>query len=183
MDRDNQGIIAKKYAKAFIELFSNHLLQPDELVQGIDKIETFIAYLNDHRKSLLFADLKLITIEKRQEIFHNLIDTFGLNLEFKKLTDLLVVHQRIFLLQDILKLIIKLYLDKINVIPFKVFSSHSISAVQENALIKFLESKSNKKVIIKSQLDKSLIAGLKAISTDFEWEHSIRQKLSLLNQT
>lgn len=183
MDRENQGIIAKKYAKAFVDLFSNQSFQQDQLAQDLDTIETFISYLHDHRKSLLFADLKLIPIKKRQDVFHNLIDTFGLKSVFTKLTDLLVIHQRIFMLHDVLKCIVRLYLDKVNVIPFTIFSSQNISASQEDALIKFLEVKSNKTVIIKSQLDTTLIAGLKALSTDSEWEHSIRQKLSLLHQT
>lgn len=181
MDRENQGIIATKYAEAFINLFSDKL----ELTvpEDIDKIETFISYLNEHRKSLFYADLKLLGLDKRQEILRKLIDKFELKSEFKKLTDLLVIHQRIFLLHDILRFIIQLYLDKINLIPFTVFSSHNLTTEQKQALIKFLELKSHKKVIIKSELDTSLIAGLKAISTDYEWEHSIRKKLSLLNQT
>lgn len=180
MDRENKDIIARKYAKAFINLFSDKL--DLRIPEDIDKINIFMSYLNDHIKSLFFADLKLISIEKRQEIFHTLIDKFELKSEFKKLTDLLVIHQRIFVLQDILKLIVQFYLDKANVIPFTVFTSHKISKDQEKALIKFLESKTDKKVIIKPKLDKQLIAGIKAISSAFEWEHSIRQKLNLLNQ-
>jgi len=181
VDRENQGIIARKYAQAFIDLFSNKL--DLRIPEDIDKINTFISYLHDHRKSLFYADLKLLKLQKRQEIFHELIDKFELKSEFKKLTDLLILHQRTFLLHDILELIVKLYLDKMNVIPFTVFTSHKISTGQEEALIAFLEQKSNKKVIIKSQLDKHLIAGIKAISPEFEWEHSIRKKLSLLSQT
>jgi len=174
-------IIARKYAQAFINLFSDTLNL--KIPEDIDKIKKFMSYLYDHRQSLFYADLKLLDKLKRQEILHELIDKFELKSEFKKLIDLLVLQQRVFLLHDILGFIVKLYLNKTNVMPFTLFSSHNISMTQEKKLIKFLESKSNKKVIIKFELDPKLIVGLKAISTELEWEHSIRQKLNLLNQT
>ena len=181
MDRENQAFIAKKYAKAFLKLFSSTLNL--QIPEDIYKIRTFISYLHDHRDSLFYADLKLLSVEKRQTILHNLIDKFNLPSLIKKLTDLLVLHQRVFLLDDILKSILKLYLDTNKITLFEVYSSHPLSPEHQEAFVQFLASKSNKNVIINSHLDPHLIAGLKAISTEFEWEHSIRKKLSLLNQT
>ncbi|MGZ9432523.1 F0F1 ATP synthase subunit delta [Mycoplasma sp. 613B] len=59
-----------------------------------------------------------------------------------------------------------------------VYSSHKLNKEYMDKIIDFIETKINKKVILKNEIDKKLIAGIKIIIDDLIFENSINSQLN-----
>lgn len=178
MNNENRLIIAKKYAQAFINIFKKKLVFDD-----LKKLESFSQYLRKNRNIFVYAKLSLIDISVKKEVFDKLLFSFNLGNFFSDLVNLLIKHNRISLLPEVLDNIIKIYKNDNNIMEFNVISSDKLTENRLNLIKTFLSNKTQKYIIIKEKIDPNLIAGLKIYSDEFEWQNSIRHRLNLLERS
>lgn len=173
----NQDIvIAKKYAQAFINIYGNALD-----TQMIEALEKFTSFIKSRHRVLFYMHLAFIPQETIKKTVHTLLSSYNLTMPITALVDLLIEQKRIYLLPAVITRIISLYKESHNSMDFIIASSHELSSEQLDELRAFLEQKTAKKINYKTVIDKRLIAGIKMYSDTFYWEHSIRKQLNGLS--
>lgn len=164
--------IARKYAIAFLNIYINKINEKDFL-----NLVTAFKFLKTHPDVLFFFFLPNLTLSVKNEIINTLFTKFDLNLEFKQLTDFLIENSRAFLFVDILREIILIYQERNSIILFDITSANELKDSDLKDIKYFLERKSGCKVIESYEIDKNLIAGIKAKSTTLLWEYSIAKQM------
>lgn len=173
----NQDIvIAKKYAQAFINIHGNSLDH-----QTIVSLEEFASFIKSRHRILFYMHLAFIPVDTIKKTIHTLLGSYHIGTPFISLVDLLIEQKRIYLLPYVISHIISLYKESHNNMDFVIASSHELTHDQLEQLRSFLERKTHKKINYKTVIDKRLIAGIKMYSDTFYWEHSIRKQLNGLS--
>lgn len=174
---DNKKILALKYARAFINIYIDSIN-----LQSFDNIKKLEKFFDAHRKSIYFLSVPNIKTETKEKFLNQIFEKFELKTILSPLIKILGQHKRIFLIDEILKNIRRLYKEQKNIIIFKISSSHPIKQDDIAIIEKFLESRTKKKIITSHKLDKSLIAGIKIKSSTFLWEYSIAKQCENLRK-
>jgi ATP synthase F1 delta subunit len=166
--------VAKKYAKAFLHCF------PHITFASIMNIEKAQQFLQDHRRALFFLQLPQFTEQTRLSMVEDLVAYFSLPQECVHILLLLLKHDRSFLIPEVLFFIVLLYKENNTIVDFIVKSSHHIDEKQKKTMALFLERNFGKKSICTFAIDNRLIAGIRAQSTEYIWEYSVRKQLQSL---
>lgn len=169
-------LIAKKYAQAFINIFSQEL-DP----QTIAKLEELVSFLDARQRVLFYMHLAFIPEATIKKTLYTILYNYHLDKPVTSLIDILITHKRIYLFPSVISNIISLYKENNNILDFTIASSHELSEMQLEELRMFLERKTGKTIYYKTLLDKRLIAGIKMYSDTLYWEHSIRKQLNALS--
>ncbi len=167
--------IAKKYACAFLNLFSGQITHAD-----ISKIVAAHTFLQDHRETLFFLQLPQFTDAVRLSMIEDLVGYCALPQECIKLFLLLTTHSRAFLIPDVLWYIEKFYKKRSDSTDFIVKSAHVLNDTQKDRVKAFLYAYLGKNGICTYVIDSSLIAGIRIQSSDYMWEYSVRKQLLCL---
>lgn len=173
-----QDMLAKKYARAWINLFSQTLD-----VSLIDNIDTLSTYLHENRAALFYVQLAGIDDSRTRKNFEELLAHFQVGHLFESLIELLLAHKRLFLLPMIFRYLYRLYLEKYNIMHFTIESAVDLSKEELVPLKLFLAKKTGKTIIFHTEIKRDLIAGLKVYSETLGFEHSIRQRLKAFSVT
>jgi ATP synthase F1 delta subunit len=167
-------VVAKKYAKAFLNSFSSITFA------DILKIETAQKFLQDHHRTLFFLQLPQYSDAVRLSMIEDLVGYFSLPQECIKIFLLLITHNRSYLIPEFLFFIALLYKERINVMDFSVKSAHSLDEKQKIKIKAFLDARSGKNSMCSYVIDKKLIAGIRVQSVGYMWEYSVRKQLHCL---
>jgi F0F1-type ATP synthase delta subunit len=176
---DSLGLaeVAKKYARAFINLFLDQIDR-----EQIYNLEKFIPFIQHNKNILFYLELSFIEEKTKEELMQQLVDKFHLALPFKKLFNTLIIDKRITLLVPILRSITQLYDAAKGIITFSVVAAHELSSNELKVIEHFLVSQTHKTVVLKKALDKRLIVGIKLLSNTLGWEHSVRKQLRAIER-
>ncbi|MBA2307603.1 F0F1 ATP synthase subunit delta [Candidatus Dependentiae bacterium] len=175
---DKYDILAKKYAKAFINLYSDTITE--ELAE---RIHLLGRYFHEHRRALLYVQITKLDGDATRKRFDTLFMSAGVDHMFASLIDMLLGDRRIFLLPRIMNFIYIFYLEKRSIIHFTIESAMDLDD-QELAIVKnFLEEQTGKQVRYRVKRNPGLIAGIKMYSDTLYFEHSIRKYLRILSTT
>jgi F0F1-type ATP synthase delta subunit len=101
---------------------------------------------------------------------------------FQPLTDLLLKHQRLFLLPGIIKQLQVLYRERKHIEVFSIKTSHALTNEQRDLLKKILEHKTNSHILTHHRCDSRLIAGIRMQSDTLLWEYSIAKQLRTIER-
>lgn len=170
-----EALIAKKYAKAFLNLFIDEISLKD-----YQRIVALRQFLKDRREVLTFLGLTQLEPLKKCAAFDFLIDKFKLPVSLKRLITILVEDKREYLFPTVLYYIELIYRQRKKILAFMVKSSASLDAVTLRIIEKFLERKTGQRILTEQIVDKSLIAGIRLISNQYLWEYSIAKRLRAL---
>lgn len=175
----NGGYLAlsKKYARAFISLFSS-ILTLDEL----DRAKRLSDFIKERKEALFYIQISVLDSNAVKEAFFKLLNQFKLNEAFIQLINILELHRRLFLLPMILNSIVTISKDRANIAEFIIESSHSLSESQIKILTDFLVEATGKKIIYSTKINRELIAGVKIYSDRFGWEHSVQKQLEMVSR-
>jgi ATP synthase F1 delta subunit len=171
-----QRVLAKKYAQAFLNV-RGHPLAPDTSAHS----EQFVLFMRQRKKALFYVQLALLDDRLKKESLLKVLEQFKLDTLLEKLVDILIAHRRLFLLPEVVDFIVQISNEQLHKIDFKVESSHELTHEQLHELKKFLASQTGKQITLLPRIDTTLIAGIRLISTTFEWERSIRKQLRALS--
>jgi len=137
-------------------------------------------FLQTHKRTLFFLQLPQFSEEKKKEMVVDLIHYFSLPITLQSIIMLLLKHNRSFYLPEVLSSIIELYDEETNSIEFFCYSTQMLMEQHKKNIQRFLESLLNKHIVIISDINTSLIAGLRLMSKDHLWEYSVRKNIRAL---
>ena len=172
MKRNMQTALAKKYAKAFLNVFMDALSWDD--IQVINKAQQFLV----KNKRITYM-LKMPVIDKmiKRQGLAIVCARFALPASIEQLIDLLLEHKRSFLFGTVLRSIVKLYKQRARIMVCIMSSSHELSADEQKSAQQFLARQTGYDIIYEYTIDKALIAGMRLQSDTIRWEHSIAKQL------
>jgi len=173
--KHQEALIAKKYAKAFLNLFIDEISLKD--YQRIVELRQF---LKDRREVLTFLGLPQLEPSKKCAVLDYLIDKFNLLTSLKRLITILVDDKREYLFPMVLYYIVLIYRQRKKILAFTVKSSALLDAATLCIIEKFLERSTGQRILTEQIVDKSLIAGVRLISDQYLWEYSIAKRLRTL---
>lgn len=170
-------ILAKKYACAFLNIFSDQLQ-----IDDAEQCDAAAKFLQQHHDFFSLVQAPFISKSKQVETLKKLFDRYKLPAVFQKLSNLLLTTNRIFLLIDVLQAVAHEYRKRNNYELFAIESSHELSAQDRAVLVEYLTLATRKKIIPEYILNKDLIAGVRLQSATLLWEHSIEQQLHIIKR-
>lgn len=174
---NNKDIIARKYAKAFLNSFINKISL--EEFEAIKKLKEFFT---KHKKTLFFLSIPNINSEQKYTLLVELFKKFETSPHLNSLIKLLLEHKRIFLIKDVLEHILILYKKLKNIMLFDISSSHQLDKSSLEIIEKFLAAQTGKSIISQHKIDKDLVAGIRLKSESLLWEYSIQKQCEALRQ-
>ncbi len=176
--RDMHKLLARQYAKAFINLFGDRLT--GDAVARMHKTAQFIRV---QRGLLFLLSLPALDPVKKYDGLCTLIARFELVDVVADLIRVLIMDRRAALLPDVLDRIRQFYQDEHDIMPCTITSAHQLTQ-KDLAVIKgFLAQQTNCSIIYEYTVDQELIAGIRAQSNTVLWEHSIRKQLTAVRAT
>lgn len=172
----NKFILCKRYAKAFLNIYYHTM--DFATVINIDKL---INFLKSNQKDLFYIQLFDNKSKLFKDAFYKLLANFDLHQSFQKLIDLLIQNHRLFLIINLFEAIAREYRDRSNYSRFTIETAQELTEADLNKLKLFLERKTKTEVYYYTKTNPHLIAGVKMYSDDYNWEHSVLQKLKKLD--
>lgn len=169
-------ILANKYARAFFDLNSAKLT-----VRDIDNIFKIASFLDQNRNILVYIQLGLIDHESAKEIFKDLFSKFGLPGELNSLVKLLINDSRINLFSCVLSCLANLFFQENNILEATLESSHELDKTQVQTFVDFFSEKTGKKIRLKQQINKNLIAGVKLYSSTKAWQQNVKNQIKSID--
>jgi len=172
---NNKDIIARKYAKAFLNLYEDQISLED--LDNIRKLEHFFA---SHKKVIFFLSVPNIQTITKEKLLDELFQRFNLKTLLNPLVHLLSNSKRLFLIDNILTHIKLIYKKRNDITRFTITSSHEMPPQDIKIIEKFLACQTNKTIISTYNIDKKLIAGIRLQSDTLLWEYSIGKQCNTL---
>lgn len=167
-----EAILARKYAAAFLNQNVHKITHHD--YQNIIRAYAFLK-----KVPMLKTYLKLpILNEVKKKFLILFCQEFQLDPVCTMLVDLLVKHQRLYLIEMIFFYIKNLYQEQNNIMEFTFISANQITTDQCSKIQSFLIQKTGKTIEYKSIVDPQLIAGIRAQSNTLLWENSIQGRMN-----
>jgi F-type H+-transporting ATPase subunit delta len=170
---------AKRYAAGLIKTLTSE----QEYREIKKELETFLEVLNRIEEFKTGMGTLLFSKSQKKEI----LDTFHQQIKFSKKTyrflSTLLEENRLVVLDSIILILEDLWFEKNGIEKLKVFSAVPLGSVQENKLIKNLETAFKKRIVIEKQVDPSMIAGLKIQRGHVFYDFSIEGNLKKLKET
>lgn len=171
--------LAKKYAVAFLNIYEQTITYQD--YQSFIQAEHFLKH---HRKALFLFNIPLI----KQSIKKNVLDEWRkkyiLPESFNKLIDLLLMHQRLWLLPDIVQCLVQEYRFRNNILFFTISSSYQLEPSELEVLRDYLAQKTGKSIdYVHTITPDTLIAGIRMQSSSYVWERSVGKQLKLMRRS
>ncbi len=165
-------LIAKKYARALLNLYF-HDIKPDCFTTLID-LSTFF---KNNRRVIRYLCIPTIPDSIKGQMLDKVFESLKVCLTIKKLIAPLMQQRRIELLEQVVYQLIDAYQAKIGVVGFEVLTSHQLPVEDQEKIISFLTQETGATVVAKFFVYKTLIAGFRAQSKTFLFEHSLVKKM------
>jgi F-type H+-transporting ATPase subunit delta len=172
---NSQQILNKRYALAYL-----HLHETELDLSVCDRMQSAADFLKNTSAAQLVLKLTTLQSSVYTDTIKALIEQFRIPLTLMSLIALLIEHNRLSLLPDVLASIVSLYKEKQGILTYTIVSSHTLDASAKEAILAFLHKQSDKKIIYKEKIDQSLIAGIRLQSETLLWEYSVKKQLSQL---
>ncbi len=173
----SQSDVAKKYAQAYLNVFSNQ-----HTFQDFCSLWRASQFLLEHHSLLFYLSLPMIHETDKKRFIDLFFEKFHLFDSLKQLFYLLLKNKQIFLAADVLRDIYGLYKKQHNISDVHLSSSSDLSEEKIEEIKNFFTKLSGQDVIIRHSVNQKLIAGFRLQSESFLWEHSIAQQLRKLKQ-
>src|SRR3990167_10882552 len=159
--------LASRYAQAFVNLYADKITESEffNIMQAHD-------ILSEDNDILLLLEFPFAKEDKKTFI-NKFLKKFSLIEEFFNLIVMLIETNRIVLFVEILEFILWEFQDYTKKIYFDIAASDELSKSEIEIIKRFLMKLSNSDIIYKYSIDKKLIAGLRALSSNFLWQYSV----------
>lgn len=168
---NNQLIIAKRYAQAFLNVFPLTFTDIEKITEAID-------FLKQHAQIITFLKIPLLDPQvKFEALKESLIRRFDLPESLELLVQSLIRKKRAELLLQVLEHITMHYHELHNIKLFTVSSSAELTDAQKKIIEHYLVDETGAKIVTHYTMDKKLIAGVRMQNEELQWEHSLAQQL------
>ena len=106
-----------------------------------------------------FLSSPIIDIDKKHRIFKSIASKLGVSKKVEKFILIVLNNARFFTLSDVVKYFTKIYYDAAGMKRADVVSSKPLSDSEVQLIREYLESRLEKKIVISSKVDSSLLGG------------------------
>ena len=163
--------LASRYAQAFVNLYADKITESEffNIMQAHD-------VLSENNDVLLLLEFPFVKEDKKTFI-DKFLKKFSLIKEFSNLIVMLIETNRIVLFVEILEFILWEFQDCTKKIYFDITAADTLNDSEIDTIKRFLMKLSNSDIIYKYRVDKKLIVGLRALSSNFLWQYSVSAKL------
>ena len=166
-----------RYATALVDLAK----EENKLDEYYNYLNSFISFFNENDElNDFFASFKINTKTKQDFInkhFNNLYNENFLNFLY-----LILKNGRGNKIYLILKDSLKLFEDELNIERGVIYSSKKLNDNYLNRIVESFKKKLNKRVVLKNEIDPSLIGGIKIVLRNDIYDASIKNKLDNLKK-
>jgi F0F1-type ATP synthase delta subunit len=170
---DVTGIIAKKYAAAFVHIYQDALSRADVIA-----IKNAGDVLQSNSRVLFFFKISVIPEQMKQELILNWLYQHQVPSDIHTLVDLLLHDKRLSLLGQVLQGISLLWKQNKGIMPVVVRTSHPVSPEQKMVIECYCKTLiKNKTLEYSYKQDPRLQVGICVQSSSLRWEKSLRSLL------
>lgn len=174
----NQAKLARRYARAFLNVFEDSFTP-----QAMEALIALVIFLKKHAHACFLMELSFLSVDAKKEAVRDLCLRFKVTEGVQRLFLLLIDHQRTSLAPDVFDAVIDLYKRKENYVYFSVSTTCELSDQQKKMIEEFLQDQVKGMVFCSYAIDKTLIAGIRMQSDNWLWENSVKSRLRTLQQT
>ena len=171
-------VIARNYARAFINVFDNKLSR-----ETIEQLKKTIQFLKKQRRAAFLLAVPTIKPEVKQKGLAELCARFDLPTCFSRLFETLLDHRRGYLLLQVFEGIVAQYNQSHDIVTITISSSCNLSAIHQKDIKAFADRNFHGIKEYEFKVDPSLIAGVKLSSGTLLWESSIQKYLRACART
>ncbi len=165
-------ILSRRYAQAFFNLFGTTLSQKNR-----DALQSFSTYIKEHKRAFFYVKVALIDDKTKIRIVGKLAQRYDLESILQPLLYVLATNKRLEILPLVSDQLIILYNSYHAISVYTIESSSSLNKNQTALILGYLEQKTKTTVQPIFKENKSLIAGIRALSDSYLWENSVYKKL------
>lgn len=172
---NNQFIIAKRYARAFLNAFVINS-------EDIEKLSTAIDFLKQHPEIFIFLKIPLIDPRtKSNALKESITQRFDLPAPLQVMVELLIAKKRSELILQVFEQIKNYYQQMHHIAQFSIASSVELDESQKKNLEHYLADATGDTIDARYSIDKKLIAGIRVQSDEYKWEDSIAHQLKKIH--
>ncbi len=168
---------ADSYALALYDLHK----EEDSVNSTYENILSFYELLCNDRAISSFFNSSKIAVEKKYELANEIVQYDEKLKTFANFLKLLITKNNSSLLQQALSIYIHIVEDDLNIIRAKLISAFEIDNELKIKIIQKLEQKYNKKIVLNTYIDKSLIFGFKIVIGNDIIEHNAKADLEKIS--
>jgi len=175
--QENENIIAKKYATAFLNIYGSQF--------SLNEIMSLTFLSNFFRKNRYFyvsLEMSTISFKTKETAITKVVKGFKFKTPIKKLILTLLKHGRIEIIEKVLESIWYQFKKIYNIEKFIISTSYPIIKKHKSIIVKLLTTMTNKQVLTQFITDQSLIVGVRMESSEFLWERSIKKELMMISK-
>ena len=173
----SQSLSSKKYATAYLNVFHDNLT-----IDTITNISHAAQFLKNH--AVIMVVICAVGGNKKDQIemLEKVFEYFKVTIPFERLVDVLLKRNDLCLLPTVLLDICHLYKERNNLLDMTIKSAQSLDEQEIEKFEAFFAKHAQKKLLVKTEVDESLLAGVRLQSEVFLWEYSIASRLRSLRQ-
>lgn len=169
--------LARKYAKAFINLHRNKLS-----ARSFSHLQALSDFCESNKKFFIFLSISSIPYESKKKALDRMASVLKLEPFTEQLLIVLLEKRRFHILNLVIRDIIELYKELAHITSFTIFTSHELGDTQKEKIITFIQTAVTPETTIKTtfSIDRNLISGIRIKSNTLYWEYSLAQQLIAL---
>ena len=170
-------IIAKKYAVALLNLYFDSL--SEECMSEFMALE---AFFRKNKEFLAYLNVATLDMKSREKMINLVLYKVFSHLSIccktvKRLIILLLKHKRIDILQDVVRVLVKEFMRRKNIVQCTISVSHPIDKTEKKSIVDFFKKVTGSNVYALFKTDEFLISGIRMKSDFFLWEKSVDAEL------
>ncbi len=175
MKQEHKLVLARRYARAMLNIFGNQCTR-----ELCERLNSLAQYLHEHKGLVQLMGMTYFDDQLQKRVRSILYEDYGMPQWIESLFVQLIEKRRLYLIIDILRYMVRYYLQASGITLFYITSAIHLTEEQKNECVVLLESLVQAKVICLYEIDEALIAGIRMQSENLLWEHSIKQQLHRL---
>jgi F-type H+-transporting ATPase subunit delta len=170
-------LISNRYAQALLDLS----VEMDKLEETRQDIEAIIALCKDDKQFVNFLRSPVIMPEKKVKVLDNIFKGKVQDLTVNFI-DLIALHRRENILDQIARQFIELYKKRKNIITTNLTTAVEISKETRDEVIGLMERYTKGNIDLHEQVDEDLIGGFVLTFEDKQFDSSLRNRINKLKK-
>lgn len=170
--RAAEEAVAKKFAQALLNLYYKDISQ-----KCFSTLLELDAFLKSNLYLVRYLCIPTVPDTMKKDIVQKVFTALNVCDAVQRLISPLIKQRRIDLLELVIAQLITCYRERSNIIAFDVFTSHKMEEQDREDIVQFLTEQSGGTVVASFMIDVTLIAGFRAQSKTFLFEHSLMKKI------
>jgi F-type H+-transporting ATPase subunit delta len=170
--------LARRYARALVASLAG-----DEEYAGIAaELVRFRELLLGDESLKVSMETQLISSRQKRELLDLISRQLGLSPKAYSFLSVVIAENRLFILGQIVEQLENVWYEKLGIDKMTVFSPAPLDAGQEKRLKLNLEKSFHRKLILKNEIDPSLLAGLRIQYGSESFDFSLKGNLEKLRE-